>query len=289
MLANIYIENLTTNIARLDGEIAKAKSLDRLKEIMSDLSLNMEEASYQFTQNGDKASYTQSKLSALYKALKHIKDNVSAGTEGMQGDIDNIISQMKPLEAYMKKLQDWEKVAKVFDILSSAVGSYMQVLDNQKQRQLNNIDEIAKTQNKSDKWVTAEKEKINKQYARKQKAWAIAQILINAAVASIRAWVEGGPAAPFLQALIAAQAIGAVAVVNSQAMAKGGIIPKGYPNDTFPARLSSDEAVIPLDRLGSIFRNIQPMGQQQGQVVFRIEGKELVGILQTMDKYGNSY
>ena len=30
-------------------------------------------------------------------------------------------------------------------------------------------------------------------------------------------------------------------------MAKGGIIPSGYPNDTFPARLSSGEAVVPLD------------------------------------------
>jgi hypothetical protein len=30
-------------------------------------------------------------------------------------------------------------------------------------------------------------------------------------------------------------------------IAKGGIIPSGYPNDTFPARLSSGEAVVPLD------------------------------------------
>jgi len=30
-------------------------------------------------------------------------------------------------------------------------------------------------------------------------------------------------------------------------LAKGGIIPSGYPNDTFPARLSSGEAVVPLD------------------------------------------
>jgi hypothetical protein len=32
-------------------------------------------------------------------------------------------------------------------------------------------------------------------------------------------------------------------------LAEGGIIPDGYPNDTFFARLQSQEAVIPLDRL----------------------------------------
>lgn len=32
-------------------------------------------------------------------------------------------------------------------------------------------------------------------------------------------------------------------------LADGGIIPPGFPNDTFPARLSSGEAVIPLDKL----------------------------------------
>lgn len=41
-------------------------------------------------------------------------------------------------------------------------------------------------------------------------------------------------------------------------LAQGGIIPGGFPNDTFPAMLSSGEAVIPLDKLGSIFGNMGP-------------------------------
>lgn len=36
-------------------------------------------------------------------------------------------------------------------------------------------------------------------------------------------------------------------------MATGGIVPAGYPNDTFRARLSSNEAVIPLDQLMAKF------------------------------------
>jgi len=36
--------------------------------------------------------------------------------------------------------------------------------------------------------------------------------------------------------------------------AQGGIVPPGYPNDSYPALLSSNEAVIPLDRLGSMMQ-----------------------------------
>lgn len=36
--------------------------------------------------------------------------------------------------------------------------------------------------------------------------------------------------------------------------AQGGIVPPGYPNDSYPALLSSNEAVIPLDRLGSMLQ-----------------------------------
>ena len=36
-------------------------------------------------------------------------------------------------------------------------------------------------------------------------------------------------------------------------MAKGGIVPAGFPNDTYRARLSSNEAVIPLDQLMAKF------------------------------------
>jgi hypothetical protein len=32
-------------------------------------------------------------------------------------------------------------------------------------------------------------------------------------------------------------------------LAQGGIVPSGFPGDTYPALLSSNEAVIPLDKL----------------------------------------
>ena len=51
--------------------------------------------------------------------------------------------------------------------------------------------------------------------------------------------------------------------------AEGFTVPSGYPNDTFPALLTSGETVTPAGQ--SSFAG--------GNVVFRIEGRELVGIL----------
>lgn len=51
-------------------------------------------------------------------------------------------------------------------------------------------------------------------------------------------------------------------------LAEGGIVPPGFPNDTFPARLTSNEAVIPLNRLDSMIGgggNIVVTGRLRGQ------------------------
>jgi ABC-type transporter Mla subunit MlaD len=60
--------------------------------------------------------------------------------------------------------------------------------------------------------------------------------------------------------------------------AEGGIVPPGYPNDSYPAMLSSGEVVTPPKKLDSVFSG--------GEVRFRIDGRELVGIMQkTTMKY----
>lgn len=58
---------------------------------------------------------------------------------------------------------------------------------------------------------------------------------------------------PALGAIAAGAAIAAglanVAKINSVGMAYGGIVPPGYPNDSYPAMLTSGETVVPANKL----------------------------------------
>jgi len=67
-------------------------------------------------------------------------------------------------------------------------------------------------------------------------------------------------------------------------MKDGGIVPSGYPNDSYPALLSSGEKVIPPKKLGKDAVNItvEVKGIQRGEDIYYI-GKEVER------KYENSY
>lgn len=60
---------------------------------------------------------------------------------------------------------------------------------------------------------------------------------------------------------------------NIPRLAEGGIIPPGYPNDSFPAMLQSGEAVIPLDKLRNFIPNagngirVEIIGALRGQTI----------------------
>lgn len=56
--------------------------------------------------------------------------------------------------------------------------------------------------------------------------------------------------------------------------AEGGRVPQGYPNDTYPALLTSGEIVTPANQVPSVQTTLK------GDVVFRISGYELLGLLQ---------
>jgi TP901 family phage tail tape measure protein len=66
--------------------------------------------------------------------------------------------------------------------------------------------------------------------------------------------------------------------------AKGGMVPSGYPNDTYPALLSSGEKIIPLDKIQP-----QKMSFGEGEVIFRIGQDELYGILKKKVKKNSIY
>ena len=120
-----------------------------------------------------------------------------------------------------------------------------------------------------------------------QTATTAASQLAVANAAAAGAWVPfpGNIAAiaSGIGAVVAGIASGFALVAGTGQIAKlaeGGIVPKGYPNDSFPAMLSSNEAVIPLDNLKDY--GLGEGGQVailEGEVRFEIEGDRLIGIL----------
>jgi hypothetical protein len=81
----------------------------------------------------------------------------------------------------------------------------------------------------------------------------------------------GGPTAPFTGAAAAAAAAGLFGALVPALMAEGGVVPAGYPNDSYPTMLTSGETVVPPHKLGAMG------GQLSGE--FRIKGSDLVYIV----------
>ena len=83
----------------------------------------------------------------------------------------------------------------------------------------------------------------------------------------------------------------ATAIPKPRKMATGGVIPAGFPNDSFPAMLTSGEEVIPKGKRTT--PNLSKLEKTtvvlDGEVRFEIEGSRLVGILNKQNKKTSIY
>ena len=207
-----------------------------------------------------------------YLDTKYKMDLVAAG--------QSADARMQVETEYIKNLKAYKasETQSYLQSTSDAISAISNLIEANKQRELSAVGDNA-----------AAREKIEKEYMQKQKAWAIAQAIINGALAVTNmianvplsvlnpsTWVGIGVAA----ASTAAQ----VAIIAGQKMEKGGIIPAGYPNDTYPAMLSSGETVLPKALSGAAMQN-----QMSGEVVFTIAGTTLVGVLKNQGRKSNSF
>lgn len=108
----------------------------------------------------------------------------------------------------------------------------------------------------------------------------IALALTKAIVSALDASVAAGPVGLFLIPAFVAIALGAVntAISSIPGFAQGGTVPPGYPNDTYLAKLTSGEQIIPAGKENN------SMSDWANTVVFKIEGYTLTGILQKQSK-----
>ena len=80
--------------------------------------------------------------------------------------------------------------------------------------------------------------------------------------------------------------IGALRTTPIAGLAQGGVVPPGYPKDTYPAMLTSGETVIPAG-IGNLQN--QTWGNQFETVVFEIREDRLRGILNKGNRKNNLY
>lgn len=84
---------------------------------------------------------------------------------------------------------------------------------------------------------------------------SISQIINGLLAKAIAGMIAGEAQKGLFGLATAAIGVGAIKAMfasNVPQMASGGVIPSGYPNDTYPALLSSGETVIPPKKLGSM-------------------------------------
>jgi hypothetical protein len=109
----------------------------------------------------------------------------------------------------------------------------------------------------------------------------IADAMVSAIETAMKAAGSLGPFGLVAIPALVGIAMGAVNTAVSQipGMAEGGVVPSGFPGDTYPAMLTSGEVVTPPGKLDGI----QNISNQQFHVDFRINGYELYGQLKKYD------
>lgn len=272
-------------IASAEAAIYVPEAFD-LKPIAQDYIANMESMIWynenfngSLMTNQEVLSQAKSKLAEYQQQFEDLwKRGVRPGEEAM----DKLIEKMDRLNGIIKDSgPTW--IAQFHDyanVVSDLLGTFEGFVNASQKRALRHVEATAKAQNRSDVWLATEREKIEKEYAKKAKALAIIQSIINTAVgvtSALRMYPPNVPLAIAVGIAGAAQ----TALIASQPLAEGGIVPDGYPNDTYPARLSSKEIVVPPGKLDKL------MGRNATRIVvdkIQIEGTTLSILLKEVER-----
>lgn len=246
-----FMEDYVESTALATIEVPKALDIEPIKQdYISDLEVMIwynENFSNSLMDSGSAISNAKSLLEDYQKQFETLwARGVRPGEEAM----DSLIEKMDRLNSAIKDSgPSWvESFTKYAGVVLDLVGTFEGFVNASQKRALRNVETTAKQQNKSDQWLAEQRERIELEYAKKAKALSIIQAIINTAVAVTKAL-------PNIPLAVATGIAGAaqVALIASQPLAEGGIVPPGYPNDTYPARLTSGEVVVPPGKLDRMF------------------------------------
>jgi ElaB/YqjD/DUF883 family membrane-anchored ribosome-binding protein len=99
----------------------------------------------------------------------------------------------------------------------------------------------------------------------------------STAIAQLIKWIMTSVPFPANIAVASGAGLTVGKLFNAVGMKEGGVVPPGYPNDTYPAMLSSGETVTPPKKL--------PQGRGMGgELVARVSGRDLEFVLKQHGK-----
>ena len=185
---------------------------------------------------GDTYDATGASLDAYSNAI--IALQTDAIPDAIQG-IDSLIDKHKELQEAQKTslgvIADYAEA--IGNQLSGVFSQYASYLIAQRDALLENT-----------RMSAHEQERINKEFAEKLQKIATIEAIMNVAVGVTKALAQGGVLGLITGGLVAAKGALEIATIKAQKLAKGGVIPEGFPNDTYPAMLSSKETVLPAPK-----------------------------------------
>lgn len=284
--------NIKTSIESINAEIQKMNNLVAQKS-MQQLTADLAKTAYMNSLVADTFDRTQNKIIVLQQEIQKYTTifeslyEIESKRQGrlvpiLSPDMKNAISTIQSLNTQIYLLQNQTQMinevgsafTKMGNAIQGAAGSWLEWIGIV----LGGLPDIIKMVEVLTATQMASVAATNTSTAANlaNTASSIAQTSADSG-AAIAGATKSGAKLPFpanLVAIAAGVAAVIVALSSIPKMAKGGIVPSGYGNDTYPALLSSGEMVVPPGKLD----DLRGSDAGSGVVEFRIDGYDLVGL-----------
>jgi hypothetical protein len=276
------------------------------QDILNELANQMENVRISNELFGNSFEDTEIKISALRTALSRLKsmDKLKFSPEGLikyKEAVEALTHELTKLERAYKVVDALQTLAditgEIANVIAAAQDNKLAKIEAAYKKEMETYEKSAKVYGENEELKARIEEKYAKQrQARERKAalWskllAMAQIEINTQVAASKALLEGDIAKAIGIGLAGKLQVAAVAITAIPQMAKGGEVPSGFPNDSYPAWLSSGERVIPAPK--ALNNDMWEREQMNINVIVDgvVKGTDIHYIVKEVSrKYSNSY